>query len=43
VTESEERNAPIRTLNEKLGYRPEPALSEILIQGPAVARASPRP
>lgn len=43
VTESEERNAPIRTLNENLGYRPEPALSEVLIQGPAVAHASPRP
>jgi mycothiol synthase len=43
VTQSEERNAPIRTLNENLGYRPEPALSEVLIQGPAVARASPRP
>jgi mycothiol synthase len=43
VTESEERNAPIRTLNEKLGYRPEPALSEVLIQGPVVARASPQP
>jgi GNAT superfamily N-acetyltransferase len=40
VTESEERNAPMRTLNEKLGYRPEPALSEVLIQGPAAARAN---
>ena len=35
VTASEERNAPMRNLNEKLGYRPEPSLSTIVLRGPA--------
>jgi GNAT superfamily N-acetyltransferase len=34
VTESEERNTPMRNLNEKLGYRPEPSLSVVVIRGP---------
>jgi mycothiol synthase len=34
VTESEERNTPMRRLNEKLGYRPEPALSTVVLRGP---------
>jgi hypothetical protein len=29
--------APMRTLNENLGYRPAPALSEVVIQGPAAS------
>jgi GNAT superfamily N-acetyltransferase len=33
VTESEERNAPMRSLNEKLGYRPEPSLSTVVLRG----------
>jgi GNAT superfamily N-acetyltransferase len=35
VTSSEERNAPMRNLNEKLGYRPEPSLSTVVLRGPA--------
>ena len=38
VTASEERNAPMRNLNEKLGYRPEPSLSTIVLRGPADVR-----
>jgi GNAT superfamily N-acetyltransferase len=34
VTASEERNLPMRTLNEKLGYRPEPSLSTVVMRGP---------
>ena len=34
VTESEERNTPMRRLNEKLGYRPEPSLSTVVLRGP---------
>jgi mycothiol synthase len=34
VTGSEERNTPMRRLNEKLGYRPEPALSTVVLRGP---------
>ena len=34
VTESEERNTPMRRLNEKLGYRPEPSLSTLVLRGP---------
>jgi mycothiol synthase len=37
VTGSEERNTPMRTLNEKLGYQPEPGLSEVVIQGPVAS------
>jgi mycothiol synthase len=35
VTASEERNAPMRDLNAKLGYRPEPSLSTVVLRGPA--------
>ncbi|HEV8602774.1 MAG TPA: GNAT family N-acetyltransferase, partial [Gaiellaceae bacterium] len=34
VTESEERNLPMRSLNLKLGYRPEPSLSTVVLRGP---------
>jgi mycothiol synthase len=34
VTESEERNTPMRRLNEKLGYLPEPSLSTVVLRGP---------
>jgi GNAT superfamily N-acetyltransferase len=34
VTESEERNTPMRNLNAKLGYRPEPSLSTVVLRGP---------
>jgi GNAT superfamily N-acetyltransferase len=36
VTTSEERNLPMRRLNEKLGYLPEPSLSSVLVRGPLV-------
>lgn len=36
VTESEERNEPMRRLNEKLGYVPAPELSTVVMQGPLV-------
>src|SRR5205814_6026974 len=32
VTGSEERNTPMRNLNEKLGYRPEPSLSTVVLR-----------
>jgi GNAT superfamily N-acetyltransferase len=38
VTGSEERNEPMRALNEKLGYRPEPSLSGVVLRGPADVR-----
>ena len=38
VTESEERNIPMRNLNAKLGYRPEPSLSVVVLRGPADVR-----
>lgn len=38
VTESEERNVPMRTLNEQLGYTPDPNWSTILMRGPAGIR-----
>ena len=34
VTGSEERNLPMRTLNAKLGYRPDPELSVVVLRGP---------
>jgi GNAT superfamily N-acetyltransferase len=34
VTESEERNDPMRKLNVKLGYLPEPSLSTVVLLGP---------
>src|SRR6266581_4502716 len=33
VTGSEARNAPMRNLNAKLGYRPEPSLSTVVLRG----------
>jgi len=36
VTESEERNEPMRRLNEKLGYVPAPEYSTAVMQGPLV-------
>jgi mycothiol synthase len=38
VTGSEERNTPMRNLNAKLGYKPEPSLSEVVLRGPADVR-----
>ena len=38
VTGSEERNLPMRTLNAKLGYRPEPSRSTLTMRGPADVR-----
>ena len=40
VTESEERNRPMRRLNEKLGYRPEPSLSTVVLRGPLLISQS---
>jgi GNAT superfamily N-acetyltransferase len=34
ITGSEERNTPMRNLNAKLGYRPEPSLSTVVLRGP---------
>jgi GNAT superfamily N-acetyltransferase len=34
VTESEERNEPMRRLNEKLGFVPAPELSTVVMRGP---------
>ncbi len=36
VTESEERNVPMRRLNEKLGFVPYPELSVLVMRGPLV-------
>jgi GNAT superfamily N-acetyltransferase len=38
VTASEERNAPMRNLNAKLGYRPAPSLSTVVLRGPTDVR-----
>ena len=34
VTSSEERNTAMRSINEALGYRPEPRLSTVVVRGP---------
>jgi mycothiol synthase len=34
ITESEERNEPMRRLNEKLGFVPAPELSTVVMRGP---------
>ncbi len=34
VTESEERNEPMRRLNEQLGFVPSPELSMVVVRGP---------
>jgi GNAT superfamily N-acetyltransferase len=39
VTGSEERNVPMRSLNAKLGYRPEPSLNTVVFRGPADVRS----
>ena len=36
VTESEERNEPMRRLNLKLGFVPAPELSTVVMRGPLV-------
>jgi len=36
VTESEERNLPMRSLNEQLGFVPAPELSTVVLRGPVV-------
>jgi mycothiol synthase len=36
VTQSETRNVPMRNLNEKLGYRPAPSLSTVVLRGPVL-------
>ena len=38
ITGSEERNLPMRSLNAKLGYRPEPSRSTLTMRGPADVR-----
>jgi mycothiol synthase len=39
ITGSEERNLAMRTLNAKLGYRPEPSLNTVVLRGPADVRS----
>jgi GNAT superfamily N-acetyltransferase len=39
VTASEERNIAMRSLNAKLGYRPEPSLNTVVLRGPADVRS----
>jgi mycothiol synthase len=39
VTASEERNVPMRSLNAKLGYMPEPSLNTVVFRGPADVRS----
>jgi mycothiol synthase len=39
VTGSEERNVAMRSLNAKLGYRPEPGLNTVVFRGPADVRS----
>lgn len=39
VTGSEERNVAMRSLNAKLGYRPEPSLNTVVFRGPADVRS----
>lgn len=38
VTASEDRNLPMRSLNAKLGFVPEPSLSTVVLRGPADVR-----
>jgi GNAT superfamily N-acetyltransferase len=42
VTGSEERNTPMRNLNAKLGYRPEPSLSTVVLRGPVYGATASR-
>lgn len=37
LTESQHENEPMRRLNEKLGFRPEPGMSTIVLRGPLAA------
>jgi mycothiol synthase len=39
ITGSEERNVPMRTLNARLGYKPEPSLNTVVVRGPADVRS----
>lgn len=39
ITGSEERNVPMRTLNAKLGYKPEPSLNTVVLRGPVDVRS----
>jgi GNAT superfamily N-acetyltransferase len=39
VTGSEERNVAMRSLNAKLGYKPEPSLNTVVFRGPADVRS----
>ena len=39
ITGSEERNEPMRSLNAKLGYTPEPQLNTCVLRGPADVRS----
>jgi mycothiol synthase len=41
VTENEERNTAMRSINEALGYRPEPRLSTVVVRGPVLRQADP--
>ena len=34
LTESQHENEPMRRLNERLGFRPEPSMSTIVLRGP---------
>jgi GNAT superfamily N-acetyltransferase len=34
LTESQHENEPMRRLNERLGYRPEPSMSTVVLHGP---------
>jgi mycothiol synthase len=37
LTESQHENEPMRRLNEKLGFRPEPSMSTVVLRGPLAA------
>jgi GNAT superfamily N-acetyltransferase len=37
LTSNEERNLPMRRLNQKLGYRADPARSTVVMRGPLTA------
>jgi GNAT superfamily N-acetyltransferase len=41
VTANEERNTAMRSINEALGYRPEPRLSTVVVRGPVFQPADP--
>jgi GNAT superfamily N-acetyltransferase len=41
LTESQHENEPMRRLNEKLGFRPEPSLSTVVFRGPLAKSQKP--